>query len=425
MILGNYSEFKQRDKKLKFDYLGFFALIALFILGAFFIYSAQSYNIEEIALHRQFWFKQLVFAVIGLIAYFIIALNDYEILMRFANIIYIGAILLLLPLAIQENLGINIPFVQSRFNATRWMNFGFISLQPSEIAKIATLIMSASILARSKLGKIKDSMRSLSLVAGIYSFPVILIFLQPDLGSTLVFPPMLFSMLFISRLSKRFFVLCIAIFCILMALVSADIYGYSKYLENNNLSAAKSASLNAYGQSKAILPMKDYQRNRILSFVAPEIVDPRGQGISWNYRQSLIAVGSGGLLGKGHTQGTQAKLGYLPSDVAYNDFIFSVIAEEIGFVGTSLSLLLLSIVIFSCVRTAILARDSFGAYMAIAIASVLMTHIFINVGMTIGIMPITGLPLPMLSYGGTFVLTCCILLGIVQSIYRHGSSYKI
>ncbi len=302
MIVGKSREISTKDNKLKFDYLSFCAMISLFVLGFFFIYSAQSYNIEEIALHRQFWFKQCIFAGIGLVAYFAISLNDYELLMKYANLIYIFAILLLLPLVIQENLGINIPFVRSMFNATRWINFGFISLQPSELAKIATLIMSASILARSKIGRIKDSMSALSLIAGVYLLPIILIFLQPDLGSTLVFPPMLFSMLFITKLSKRFFVAGFAIFSFLVSLVAMDIYGYSKFLEEKDMSAAKASSENAYGQSEAFLPLKDYQRNRILSFVAPEVVDPRGQGISWNYRQSLIAVGSGGLLGKGHTQ---------------------------------------------------------------------------------------------------------------------------
>ena len=171
--------------------------------------------------------------------------------------------------------------------------------------------------------------------------------------------------------------------------------------------------------------MKDYQRNRILAFVAPDVVDPRGLGVSWNQRQSLISVGSGGIVGKGLSEGTQAKLGYLPSSVAYNDFIFSVVAEESGFAGATLAILLLAgVVIFGCVLTAQLAADKFGQFLCIGIAAILMTHTFINIGMTVGVMPITGVPLPMMSYGGTFVLTCCILLGLVQSVYRHRRIYS-
>jgi rod shape determining protein RodA len=158
--------------------------------------------------------------------------------------------------------------------------------------------------------------------------------------------------------------------------------------------------------------------------VLPDVVDRRGTEVTWNQRQSLISVGSGGFFGKGYTEGTQAKLGYLPSSVAYNDFIFSVIAEESGFLGGSLAVFLMAaIVAYGCVRASQVSRDKFGQFLCIGIATILMTHSFINVGMTIGIMPITGLPLPMLSYGGTFVLTCSILLGLVQSVYRHRKEY--
>lgn len=214
-------------------------------------------------------------------------------------------------------------------------------------------------------------------------------------------------------------------FCAFVGVVAADIYGYNNFLQSHNMTAEQASSANAYGSSaKFCLPLKDYQRNRILAFVAPEVVDPRGNGVSWNQRQSLISVGSGGVFGKGLAEGTQAKLGYLPSSVAYNDFIFSVLAEESGFFGAALAIVLLAvIIIYGCLGTAQLSRDRFGQFLCVGIGVILMTHTFINVGMTIGIMPITGLPLPMLSYGGTFVLTCCILLGLVQSVYRHRKEY--
>jgi len=191
------------------------------------------------------------------------------------------------------------------------------------------------------------------------------------------------------------------------------------------MEATVAARQNAYGAT-TIFPLKDYQRNRILAFVAPDVVDPRGRDVSWNQRQSLISVGTGGVWGKGIAEGTQAKLGYLPSSVAYNDFIFSVIAEESGFAGSGVVIVLLGIVVvYGCMRASWEARDKFGQYLCVGIAAMLMTHIFINVGMTIGIMPITGVPLPMLSYGGSFILTCCILLGLVQSVYRHRQNFNV
>ncbi len=404
-------------------------VLLLFLLGVAFIYSAQSYTSDDIPLMRQFWVKQIFyFVALGVPVYAVLAYVDYKWLYQNAHWVYLASIALLVPLVLKEVLNLPIPFVQSRYNATRWIDFGFFSIQPSEFAKIGTCVMAAAVLARNKVGNFdsrKDSILFWIKLALIFAIPILLIFLQPDLGSALVFPPMLFSMLLISGLPKRFFVLAVAVFAIAVSLVAVDVAGYYNFLQANNLSAREAASQNAYGTSGAFnLPIKDYQRNRILAFVKPDAVDRNGTEITWNQRQSLISVGSGGLLGKGFTEGTQAKLGYLPSSVAYNDFIFSVVAEESGFLGGCLAILLMAIIVaFGCVRAAQVSRDKFGQYLAIGVAAILMTHSFINVGMTIGIMPITGLPLPMLSYGGTFVLTCCILLGIVQSVFRHRREY--
>ena len=410
----------------KTDFVVPICMFALFLMGIAFIYSAQSYNIDEIPISRQFWVKQTVFFFFfGLPIYAILGWTDYKWLFTYSTLIYAGTLLLLIPLALKESFGLPIPFVESRYNATRWIDLGLISIQPSEIAKIGTCVMAASLFARNKITKFKDNFKFWIKLALVFFIPILLIFLQPDLGSTLVFFPMLFAMLYISKLPKKFFAAVLLLFVICIGLVALDIYGYNSYLAKNGVSAREAASGNLYGSSGALcLPMKDYQRNRILAFVAPDVIDPRGIGVSWNQRQSLISVGSGGLVGKGHAEGTQAKLGYLPSSVAYNDFIFSVLAEESGFLGGTIAILLMAIiVIYGCVRAAQVSRDRFGQFLCIGIAATLMTHTFINVGMTIGIMPITGLPLPMLSYGGTFVLTCCILLGLVQSVYRHRKEY--
>lgn len=406
------------------DWVAPVCMLLLLFIGVAYIYSAQSYNIDEVPFMGRFWVKQIIFGCIGFCAYAVIAKIDYEIFFRYAHLIYFFCLLLLIPLVLKEHFGIPVPFVQSRFNATRWIDLGPFSIQPSETAKIGTCIMVAAMLARSKVGTVKSSLKVLAKIAAVFFIPILLIFLQPDLGSTLVFPSMAFAMLYVSRLSKRFFAATLGAFVLCVSIVAVDIYGYANYLSDRQLDAAEAASLNAYGSEISYIPFKDYQRNRILSFVAPDVIDPKGRGVSWNQRQSLISVATGGLWGKGHAEGTQAKLGYLPSAVAYNDFIFSVIAEEGGFVTGALVIVLLStLVVYSCMRAARLSRDRFGQYLCVGIAAILMTHVFINVGMTIGIMPITGVPLPMLSYGGSFILTCCILLGLVQSVYRHRQNY--
>jgi len=148
------------------------------------------------------------------------------------------------------------------------------------------------------------------------------------------------------------------------------------------------------------------------------LVDPSGTGVSWNQRQSLITVGSGGFIGKGWREGTQARLGYLPQTVAHNDFIFSVIAEETGFVGATITLALFAILIALTLLTALRSADRFGRLLSVGVCAILITHIFVNVAMTIGLMPIKGIPLPFVSYGGSFLLSAFILMGMVASVER-------
>jgi rod shape determining protein RodA len=146
-------------------------------------------------------------------------------------------------------------------------------------------------------------------------------------------------------------------------------------------------------------------------------------GIGWNLNQSLISVGSGGFSGKGWTQGTQAKLGYLPRAVAHNDFIFSVLAEEKGFLGSISVLGLFGMVLWNGIRIAGLARDRFGTLLALGVTVLFAVHVFVNIAMTIGLVPITGIPLPFISYGGSFALSCCVLQGLVQSVYRFRKEF--
>lgn len=401
------------------DWVAPVCITLLLTIGVFFIYSAQSYS------GGGSWKMQIAWAVIGLGVYSLVSLINYKLFLEYAHILYWGSILLLLPLALQSVLrdfggGFQIPLVQTRYGSTRWIDFGPFSLQPSELAKIGTLVMVASILARSELGGFRESIKVLIKVALVFLLPLFLIFLQPDLGSSLVFPPMVFSLLYVSRLSQRFFAIAFAAFIAAVLVIGVDVYRYKAFIEGNDLSFLSDTGLY---EAQSLIPLKDYQRNRILTFVAPQTVDPRGTGVAWNLNQSLIAVAGGGLTGKGLGEGTQAKLGYLPSTVAPNDFIFSVLAEESGFLGGSLVLVLFLILVANGIRVAGLARDRFGMLLAVGVSVVFMVHIFVNIGMTIGMMPITGLPLPFLSYGGSFVLSCCILQGLIQSVYRYRKDF--
>ena len=288
----------------------------------------------------------------------------------------------------------------------------------SEIAKWSTMIFGASLLARSKVGDMQDSLKGILKVAGCFALPMFLIFLQPDLGSTLVFPPIAFSLLYVARMPTKFFVSTFVVFVVLLGLLGFDLYHYYQYkLEN-----PKPSDVVVAYEETSLLPLKDYQRKRILTFVAPEVEDPHGVGSNWNRIQALIAVATGGVSGKGLGEGMQAKLGYLPTAVAHNDFIFAVIAEESGLLGGVLVVGMLCLVVFGCLRVAARAADRFGSMLAVGVSVLLMTHIFINIGMTIGITPITGLPLPFLSYGGSFMVVCFLMLGMVQSVFRHRNS---
>jgi rod shape determining protein RodA len=235
---------------------------------------------------------------------------------------------------------------------------------------------------------------------------------------------MVFTLLFLAKIPLRFFAIVVAIIVPVLGMITVDMYRFQKHLETTDQTPLQNLhGRNGY-EKHSWVPLQDYQRNRILAFVAPDIADPQGIGVNWNRAQSLIAVGSGGFSGKGLGQSTQAKLGYLPSSVAHNDFIYSVLAEEKGFLGGAFVLLLLAAVVGNGFRIAGQARDRFGMLLATGISVIFMIHIFINIGMTLGIAPITGLPLPMLSYGGSFVISCCILQGLLQSIYRFRKDFS-
>ena len=382
--------------------------IAMAGLGAFgiaFIYSAQ------LPILGRGWIVQVLWLLIGAAVYVTVSLIDYQFWLGVAHWFYA---LCLIPLVL-----VLVPGVGTEvYGSQRWIHFGPLSFQPSETAMVAVLLITASLLVRSEIGTVRQSLGVLGKLALAVGTPMLLILLQPDLKSAIVLPPMVFSMLYVSRLSGRFFAAALAAFLIVTGIVAWDTWRYLDFMESHGYSFQNDRGLY---EKHSWVPLHDYQRNRILSFVDPDKIDP--MGIGWNQRQSLISVGSGGLSGKGWTEVTQARLGYLPRSVAHNDFIFSVIAEEKGFLGSITVLSLFGLMLFNGIRIAGLARDRFGTLLALGVTVLFMVHVFVNIAMTIGLVPITGIPLPFISYGGSFVLSCCLLQGLVQSVYRFRKDF--
>lgn len=372
-------------------------------IGLFFIYSAQVY------VGGGQWKTQIAFMILGAAVYFTVSMIDYKIFLKLSHWIYILAVIALL-LVVASPLG------KSHYGAKRWLDLGIYQIQPVELAKLSCIVITASILTRSEVGGIKDSLQVLGKLALAISIPLFLILLQPDLGSSLTIPPIVFAQLYVSNLSKKFFTAAIAIFAIVIGIVALDIFSYYNFLDKNDLSSG-----NGRYRETSWVPLHDYQRDRILTFAVPDKVDSSGKG--WNRKQSMISVGSGGMFGKGWTNGLQAQLGYLPRNVAHNDFIFSVLAEESGFLGSAVVITLFGLLLGNGVRIASMARDRFGTLLALGVVILFSVHTFVNIAMTIGLIPITGLPLPFLSHGGTFMLSCCVLQGLVQSVYRFRKDF--
>ncbi|MCH6257313.1 FtsW/RodA/SpoVE family cell cycle protein [Puniceicoccaceae bacterium K14] len=392
-----------KNQHSRFDLINPICILILCAFGLTFIYSAQVY------VGGGQWKSQAAFMILGAGLYFTISMVDYKIFLKLSHWIYILAIIALFL--------VFSPIGKEHYGARRWVHLGVgPQIQPVELAKLSCIIIAASILTRSEVGGIKDSLQVLGKLALAICFPLLLILAQPDLGSSLTIPPIVFAQLYVSNLSKKFFSGSITIFAILVGIVALDVVNYYKFLDENDLSSG-----NGRYRETSWVPLHDYQRDRILTFAVPDKVDSSGKG--WNRKQSMISVGSGGITGKGWTNGRQAQLGYLPRNVAHNDFIFSVIAEESGFLGSAVVISLFGLLLGNGVRIASMARDRFGTLLALGVVILFSVHTFVNIAMTIGLIPITGLPLPFLSHGGTFMLSCCVLQGLVQSVYRFRKDF--
>lgn len=353
----------------RMDWPMMIAVMLLIVTGFIFIYSAGFQG--ENALIRPFYKRQIVWGLLGIGVCLAAMVFDYRLLNRYVWLFYAFSVVLL----------VMVFFVGVRIHGShRWLSLMGMRVQPSELAKIATIAALASYLGRPDLDI--DNPRCTVAALGIAGLPFVLIALEPDLGTAMVLVPVTFAMLILAGVPWRFMAVLILIGILLLPI------GW-------------------FG-------LDEYQRNRILVFWEPGR-DPLGAG--WNKIQSEIAVGSCGLTGKGFLEGTQNILGFLPRTVAPTDFIFSVIAEETGFVGSTSLLLLFGVVIGRGTSIALVARDRMGQLMVVGLATMLFTHIFINVAMTMGLMPITGLPLPLISYGGSFMMGTMLAIGLIQSVY--------
>lgn len=370
------------------------AVALLLVIGVFFVYSS-CYISTDLPV-RSLYKKQIVWGLIGTLCYVGFALVDYRTLRKFAWTVYLAALVMLVLVLM---IGTRI------YGARRWlMLFGEngIGIQPSELAKVAVILLLARRL--SLPGEMLRGFWPVVNVLVIAGLPVLLIMQQPDLGTAMVFLPVTFIMMFVAGMPARTMATLFLIGLCGIGIVVGAVF------------VPRQLDLDPATQEEVMqrIGLSAYHKRRIEVFFGAD-EDPLGAG--WNKRQSQIAVGSGGAWGKGFLKGTQNILGFLPRSVAPTDFIYSVIAEEKGFFGSSVVLFLFAVVIGAGVRTAYIARDKLGRLLCVGIVGLLFSHVFVNIAMTVGLMPITGLPLPLLSYGGSFMLITLSALGVIQSVH--------
>lgn len=349
-------------------------VLGLCIYGLVMIYSATQ-GLGTGGDATVFFRKQLLFVLVGLVLMFIVAFSDYNWFGHYMPYVYGLNVLLLL---IVEILG------KTTAGAQRWIPLGFFSLQPSEFAKVLLIVSLATFLSTRK--GVIDNWKDVGLAFAHVGVVIVLVATQPDLGTALVMVAILMGMLLLAGMRLVYFLPIIAVGMLLVAAVFTFPILHS------------------------------YQMDRLIVFINPD-VDPMGAG--YNLQQSKIAVGSGQLGGKGLLSGTQTNLHFLPA--RHTDFIFSVVGEELGFIGAAALLALYLIVLTRALRIGTNSRNLFGALVAGGIVTMWLFQILVNIGMTIGIMPVTGIPLPFMSYGGSAIWTNLIAAGLLMSIYsrRH------
>jgi rod shape determining protein RodA len=354
-----------RDNWRNFDFWMFGTVIILSIFGIAMIRSAIAGN-TELATYVN---RQIVFISLGLVIIFITAIIDYHYWAQIARVMYIATFILLMVVFL---------IGQASFGAARWISAGIVNIQPSEIGKVVLILVLSDYFARTR--DVKKGTRWIAASFIITVGLVIWILLQPNLSTSIVMFVIWFSLIWLSGLPPKYI-----IFFIIGGLLLAV----------------------------AAFPfLEPYQQQRIMTFIFPE-QDAR-YGNSYNIQQALISIGSGGLLGQGYGHGTQVQLRFLK--VRHTDFIFSAMAEEFGFVGTMIVIALLIFVITRCIRAGNRAADPFGALIAYSFGILMFFQTAVNIAVNLNLMPVTGLTLPFVSYGGSSLLSMVLGVGLVESV---------
>ncbi len=349
--------------------------LAATVVGVLMVYSATEVSRSGSLGLSDFAVKQAIYGGIGMVLMLILARVDYRFLESFTLPFYFVVLGLLGLVGI---LGI------ISYGSQRWLDFGLFPIQPSELAKLAVIVMLAKILADHERQRTKLKWFIVcGLVAGV---PAVIVFRQPDLGTAIMLGVLFLGITAGARTPGRFF-------ATLGVLAVPAIWAFWNFV------------------------MHDYQQQRFLTFLHPE-ADPSGAG--YNIIQARITIGSGGLFGLGYMGGTQSQLGF--QKVQYSDFIFSVVAEQFGLLGSVALIALLFIIVWRCLAVASKAPNEYGALIAVGVATWVGMQIFINVGMNIGLMPVTGIPLPFISYGGSSLMSILLGLGLVQSVAAQSTT---
>ncbi len=359
--------FRARDLSAPWRHVDVTLLVVvgvIVVLGSAMVYSAT----RKMADPSGFVVRQGLFVVLGIGLMCLVSLIDYRRIADWWQILYALSIALLL--------GVMTPLGAVVNGSRGWYRFGPFSMQPAEFAKLAAIISVATYLGSSD----RVDLRRLAVALGLLGVPAAMVLVQPDLGSALVFIVIALGMLVVAGVRMRHLV-------VLVALGAVAVFAI---LTSGTLD--------------------QYQKDRLTSFVTPN-------GQSYNVDQAQKAIGSGGLTGYGYMNGPQTRGGYVPEQET--DFIFTVAGEELGFVGAGGLVVLLGVLVWRIWRNAQLAADALGTLICVGIMSMFLFHIFENIGMTLGIMPVTGIPLPFVSYGGSSLMTSFTAVGLVQSVHMH------
>jgi rod shape determining protein RodA len=358
----------------KIDWVLFTSVVLLLGLSLAILFPI-SYSGENASPDKDHFFRQIIFVGIALVIFWILSFFDYRSLKNYSALLFFLGIFLLLLVLI---------FGKVIRGTSGWIGFGGFHLQPVEPFKVIIAVALAKYFSVNSRTIKEPRHIFISFVPVLLS--IVLILRQPDLGSALVVFAVWFGMLVIAGVKKKYLFILIII-CTLVAALSWSYF------------------------------LKDYQKERVMTLFNPQS-DPMGSG--YNVIQSTVAVGSGGIWGKGLGHGSQSQLNFLPEK--HTDFIFAVVSEELGLGGATFVLALFSVIIFRLIKSAQNSRDNFGKLMASAVAIIVFVQIVINLGMNIGILPVAGIPLPLMSYGGSSLLSMLAALGIAENIYRVGQT---